>query len=76
MKTLNDLRIAKEGIICEIRNTGTIKRRLLDLGIMNGASICPMLESPTHDMRAYRIKGTLIALRTEESSYIMIEERG
>lgn len=76
MKTLNDLRISKEGIICELKNAGTIKRRLLDLGIMHGAIICPMLENPTHDMRAYRIQGTLIALRKEESNYIMIEERG
>lgn len=76
MKTLNELEIKREGIICAVDNPGSIKRRLLDLGIIKGASICPMLENPTKDMRAYMIKGTLIALRKEESSLIQIEERG
>ncbi|MCI8271884.1 MAG: ferrous iron transport protein A [Erysipelotrichaceae bacterium] len=75
MKTLHDLPIAQEGIIQEVHNPGTIKRRLLDLGILKGSSICPMLENATHDMRAYMIKGALIALRSSESSLIEVEER-
>lgn len=76
MKTLNDLQISQLGTIKEVKNPGTIKRRLLDLGILKGAKVCPMLENPTCDMRAYMIKGTLIAIRKEESHLIEIEERG
>lgn len=76
MKTLNDLPLAHQGIILEVNNPGTIKRRLLDLGVLKGSKICPMLENTTHDMRAYMIKGALIAIRSCESSLIQVEERG
>lgn len=74
MITLDKLKMNKKATIRSLQNHGTIKRRLLDLGILHGVEIQPMLCSPSKNMRAFLIKGTLIALREEESSLILVEE--
>lgn len=51
---------------------GNIKRRLLDLGLVKNACITPILISPSHGLKAYDIRGTLIAIRDEDSSLIYI----
>lgn len=60
--------------VMNIENDGSIRRRLFDLGILKGTLMQPVLESPSHNMKAYRVKGTTIALRSDESSKIEIEE--
>ena len=52
---------------------GLARRRLLDLGITPGATIVAELASPGRSARAYRIRGTLIALRQDQASQIAIE---
>ena len=51
-----------------------MKRRLLDLGFVNGTLVEPVLESPSKGMRAYLIKGCKIALRNNESKLIEVEK--
>lgn len=51
---------------------GEMKRRLLDLGFVNGTLVEPILESPSKGMRAYLIKGCKIALRDSESRLIEV----
>lgn len=54
---------------------GNIKRRLLDLGLVKGASIKPVLISPSNDPRAFEVRGTLIAIRKENAENIFIETK-
>ena len=49
------------------------KRRLMDLGIVPGTEVELALESTGKDPRAYRILGSLIALRNQHAQYIFIE---
>lgn len=72
-KTLNDLPLNTKGYIKKLNCTGTIRRRLLDLGFVENASITPVLISPSKDPRAFSIRGTLIAIRKEDASLINIE---
>lgn len=74
--TLQEARLNKKVIIKELRSQGSIRRRLLDLGILPNTEIEPIHTSPSGYMRAYFIKGTLIALRDSESSQIIVEQRG
>ena len=46
---------------------------MLDLGIVPGTIIEPEMNSPGGDPTAYRIRGTLIALRHEQADLIQIE---
>lgn len=51
---------------------GSLKRRLLDLGIINKTKITPILKSPSGDPTAYEIRGTLLAIRKEDAKQILI----
>lgn len=73
MKTLNDLPLHSKGSIKKLNCIGNIKRRLLDLGFVEGATITPVLISPAKDPRAFSIRGTLIALRKEDADLIDIQ---
>ena len=72
-KTLNELPLNTKGIIERLNCQGNIRRRLLDLGFVKGASITPVLISPSQDPRAFSIRGTLIAIRKEDANLITIQ---
>lgn len=52
---------------------GFTRRRLLDLGLTPGASITPELVSFFHDPVAYRVRGTLIALRHDQAAGVLVD---
>jgi DtxR family Mn-dependent transcriptional regulator len=52
---------------------GLARRRLLDLGFTPGARIRSELEPFTGDPRAYRLRGTTIALRREQSDRVLVK---
>ncbi len=61
------------GLSPEVR--GLLRRRLLDLGFTRGAVVEPVLRSSfgRGDPTAYRVRGTLIALRREQAQHIFVE---
>ncbi len=52
---------------------GPERRRLLDLGLLPGTMVVAELHSPSGNATAFRVRGTLIALRKEQSDLIQIE---
>lgn len=72
-KTLNELPLNTKGYIKKVKCVGNTKRRLLDLGMVEGTTITPILISPLQDPRAFSIRGTLIAIRKEDANLITID---
>lgn len=58
------------------RCQGFTRRRFLDLGLTPGTLIFPELENAFHEPRAYRVRGTLIALRNDQAAYIWVRPAG
>lgn len=52
---------------------GFTRRRFLDLGLTPGALIHPELHNFFGDPRAYRVRGTLIALRKDQAEQIWVK---
>ena len=71
-KTLAELPLNTKGYIKKLNCHGNIKRRLLDLGFVEGACITPVLISPSKEPRAFSVRGTLIAIRKEDAKLINI----
>lgn len=69
---LCDLPIDKTAKILNINCNYSIRRRLYDLGIIENSLITPVYRSPFKDPTAYFIKGTLIALRNDDTSRIIV----
>lgn len=55
---------------------GFTRRRFLDLGMTPGTQITPVLQTAIGDPRAYRVRGTMIALRKEQASMIWVRPTG
>ena len=47
-------------------------RRMLDLGIAQDAKIQLLHSSPSGNLKAYRIRGSVIALRDEDAQKILV----
>jgi len=62
------------GIVEKIEENCSIKARLYDLGIVPGTKILCVMRSPLGDPIAYYVRGTLIALRFQDSSRISVNK--
>ncbi len=70
------LHLLPTGSFCkvkELRALDNMRRRLLDLGLINGTLVESLRRSPSGDPTAYQIRGAVIALRSEEASNIFVE---
>ena len=71
--SLADITPGETATITGINLTGGIKRRLQDIGIIEGTKIKCLFKSPLCDPVAYLIKGAVIALRCEDSKGITVK---
>jgi DtxR family Mn-dependent transcriptional regulator len=53
---------------------GANRRRLLDLGFVTGSEVEVAYENPLKEPKAYLIRNTLVALRHEQSDFVIIEK--
>ena len=58
--------------VISIEAKGELRRRFFDLGIIEGTNIEALYRSPFGDPTAYLIRGTVIAMREEESEKINV----
>lgn len=72
--SLNLLEVQNKCKVIKLLSKGVLRRRLLDLGIIEGTEIEALGRSPSGDPTAYLIRGAVIALRTEVSSTILVEK--
>jgi len=76
--TLAELGSGQHATVRAVRATGETKRRITDLGLLPGTSVTVALENPLGDPRAYLIRGSLFALRNDQTRLIEVvteEER-
>ena len=76
MKTMNDLFPGERGVIVTINTPGTIKRRLMDMGIIEGVEFEMIRTAPLGDPVEIKVNNTLVALRKSEAVTIIIEYKG
>ncbi len=70
---LNFLPLGKKAKVKALTSDGSVRRRMLDLGLISDTEVEALQKSPSGDPTAYHIRGAVIALRSEEASKIMVE---
>lgn len=70
---LSDLPLNKKGVIKSLNCNASIKRRLLDLGLVPGTTIAPVFTSPFGEPTAFEFRNTIISIRIEDSSLIELK---
>jgi len=71
--TLNEIALNKDYYIKKISATGILRRRMQDMGIVEGTEICGKFRAPFGEPVAYYVRGTLLALRNEDARLIEVE---
>ncbi len=73
---LCDVPLGKKVIVSKVISEGSIKRRLLDIGLSPGTVVYSTLRNPGGNLVAYMIRGALIAIRNDDAKNIMIRSYG
>ncbi|ADL11563.1 FeoA family protein [Acetohalobium arabaticum] len=71
---LTNIPIGKSGKVMRLTCQGQKRRRLLDLGLIPGTIVRAKQKSPFGDPIAFEIRGATMALRSEETEAVIIEE--
>lgn len=72
VKNLTSLREGEAARVTSLNNSGNIRRRLQDLGLVEGTKVRCVHISPYGDPVAYGIRGAVIALREEDARCVLI----
>lgn len=73
-KTLCDVRPGQRAKIKQVNHCGSIRRRLLDIGLVNGTTVECVGKSPCGDPTAFLIRGAVIAIRSEDCQKIAVSD--
>jgi len=79
MKTilLGEMKVGMHGMISSTKGPDEIRRRLLEMGLLEGSRVELVHEAPFGgDPIAVRVRGTLLALRRNEANYIEVSTEG
>lgn len=73
INTLNELREGQTARVASLLSAGSMRRRLQDIGLIEGTEVECIQKSPAGDPVAYFIRGAVIALRSEDSGKILVQ---
>lgn len=71
-RCLTQLERGQKAKVVSLTATGSIRRRLQDIGLIEGTQVECLQKSPAGDPVAYRIRGAVIALRAEDSAKVFV----
>ena len=69
---LNDIKPGEKARVCCLTSSGSIRRRFLDIGLVENTLVECVGISPLGDPAAYQIRGAVIAIRKADSRNIQI----
>ncbi len=70
---LSDLKKGQTATVSGLRAEGSMRRRLQDIGLIQGTRVECVGISPLGDPAAYLIRGAVIALRNRDAGCIAVE---
>jgi ferrous iron transport protein A len=70
--TLNELKVGQFAVVNSIKSTGSMRRRLLDIGLIDGTEVECVGTSSSGDPKAFLIRGAVIAIRSEDCKNIFV----
>ncbi len=70
--TLGDVAVGQHATVTALTTQGTMRRRLLDMGLTQNTQVECVGRSPSGDPSAYLIRGAVIAIRKSDSQTILV----
>ena len=76
MLRLCDIAPGQGACVCGLATQGTMRRRLLELGLVDGTMVECLGRSPWGDPSAFLIRGAVIALRKADCAGNLVQPKG
>ena len=73
MKTLMDVNTGETVIVSKINVTGSVKRRIMDMGITKGVSVTVRKVAPLGDPIELNVRNYAVSLRKADAENIVVE---
>lgn len=71
-KQLSDLKQGEKAVIVKVVGEGSVRRRMLDMGLVKGAEITVIRRAPLGDPIEFQLKGYNLSLRKEEAKKVFV----
>lgn len=72
--SLNELKPGEKAYVTRIKTKGSMRRRFLDIGLVDKTKVECIGKSPLGDPSAYIIRGSVIAIRSKDCRDIYISK--
>lgn len=72
--SLYDILPGQRATVISLTATGSMRRRLLDIGLINSTQVECLGRSPGGDPSAFLIRGAVIAIRSEDCKNILVDK--
>ncbi len=70
MKTLRDAKVGEKVKVSKLRGEGALKRRLMDMGLTNGAEIYVRKVAPLGDPVEITVRGYELSVRKDDAERV------
>ncbi len=70
---LSELKINQTAVVTEINTVSDMRRRFLDIGLVENTRVKCVGKSPAGDPSAYFIRGAVIAIRAVDAMSIVVD---
>lgn len=74
IKRLCDVEVGENAVVERLQIHGSMRRRMLDIGLCSGTVVECVGRSPMGDPSAYLIRGAVIAIRSCDSRGVIVRE--
>ncbi len=71
-RRLCDIHPGERAVVSTLETTGSMRRRLLDIGLVENTEVECLGRSPCGDPSAYLIRGAVIAIRAQDARGVYI----
>ena len=70
---LSDMRVGERATVTALTTGGGMRRRLMDIGLLQDTVVECVGKSPAGDPAAYLIAGAVIAIRREDGNHVFVQ---
>ncbi len=74
MKTLRDVKVGETVKVAKLHGEGALKRRLMDMGLTNGAEVYVRKVAPLGDPVEVNVRGYELSVRKDDAERVEVKE--
>ena len=74
MKTLRDVRVGETVKVAKLHGEGALKRRLMDMGLPNGAEVYVRKVAPLGDPVEVTVRGYELSIRKDDAERVEVKD--